>query len=75
MYKVSVYRGRKLVERNCFSDLKNSERHFAFLEHRYINEFQDFKVKITIKKDGKELKRAWFISYSFILLIYGTSGG
>jgi len=58
MYKVSVYRGRKLIERNCFSDLKNSERHFAFLENRYINELCDFNVKITIKKDGIELKRA-----------------
>jgi len=58
MYKVSVHRGKKLVERNCFSDLKNSERHFAFLENRYINQMGDFKVKITIKKDGIELKRA-----------------
>jgi hypothetical protein len=58
MYKVSVHRGRKLIERNCFSDIKNSERHFNFLEHRYINEMKDYKVKITIKKDGLELKRA-----------------
>ena len=58
MYKVSVHRGKKLVERNCFSDLKNSERHFAFLENRYINQMEDFKVKITIRKDGILLKTA-----------------
>lgn len=58
MYKVSVHRGRKLVERNCFSDIKNSERHFAFLEHRYIIEKQDYNVKITIKKGNEILKSA-----------------
>ena len=58
MYKVSVHRGKKLVERNCFSDLKNSERHFAFLENRYINQMENFKVKITIRKDGILLKTA-----------------
>jgi len=56
MYKVSVHRGRKLVERNCFSDIKNSERHFYFLEKRYFLEKEDFNVKITIKKDNEIIK-------------------
>ena len=67
MYKVSVHRGKKLVERNCFSDLKNSERHFAFLENRYINQMEDFKVKITIRKDGILLKTAWLIKLDVII--------
>ena len=58
MYKVSVHRGRKLVERNCFSDLKNSERHFAFLENRYFNQNNDYNVKITIKKNNLIIKDA-----------------
>jgi hypothetical protein len=57
MYKVTVHRGRKLVERNCFSDIKNSERHFAFLEQRYFNEKQDFGVKISIKRNKEIIKQ------------------
>jgi hypothetical protein len=58
MYKVSVFRKNKLVERNCFSDIKNSERHFAFLERRYFIEKEDFNVKITLKRDNLILKSA-----------------
>jgi hypothetical protein len=58
MYKVSVYRGRKIVERNCFPDINNSERHFAFLERRYFIEKEDFNVKITIQHGKNILKSA-----------------
>ena len=58
MYNVSVYRGRKLVERNRFSDLKKSEKHFAFLEYRYFIEKEDFNVKIIIKHNNLIIKSA-----------------
>jgi hypothetical protein len=58
MYKVTVNRGRKIVERNCFSNIKDSERHFAFLEKRYFIEKEDFNVKITIKHGSEIIKAA-----------------
>lgn len=55
-YKVQVMRGRKLVERNCFEKEADAERHFAFLEHRYLNVLHDFNVKISIVYNKQFLK-------------------
>jgi len=56
LYKVQVMRGRKLVERNCFDKEKDAERHFAFLEHRYFIEKEDFNVKISMVYNKQYLK-------------------
>jgi hypothetical protein len=56
MYRVTVLRGVKIVERNCFDDLSLATKHYDFLIVRYIEEKMDWKVKISLKNNKEIIK-------------------
>ena len=56
MYKVTVKRGVKIVERKCFDDLLLATKHYDFLAVRYIEEKIDWKVKIFLKENKNILR-------------------